>query len=97
MVYFGRTIEAAEAHAMRIIDEVVAGDALAARAQAMAAQIAAIAPEAFRITKRQLREPFLHDAARVAATSSDEIDATWAAPATHERIRAYLAKTIGKK
>ena len=96
MVYLGRTIEAAEAHAMRIIDEVVAVDALVARAQSMASQIAAIAPEAFRITKRQIREPFLHDAARVAAASADEIDAIWAAPATHERIRAYLAKTIGK-
>ena len=69
----------------------------AARAQTMAAQMGAIAPEAFRITKRQLREPFLHDAARVAAASADEIDALWAAPPTHERIRAYLAKTIGKK
>ncbi|MGZ7079103.1 MAG: enoyl-CoA hydratase/isomerase family protein [Thermoanaerobaculia bacterium] len=97
MLYLGRTIEVAEAHAMRIVDEVVSGEALSARAQSMAAQIAAVAPEAFRITKRQLREPFLRDAARVAAASADEIDAIWAAPATHERIRAYLAKTIGKK
>jgi enoyl-CoA hydratase len=97
MIYLGRTIEAEEAHAMHIIDEVVAVELLTTRAQTMAVQIAAIAPEAFRITKRQLREPFLHDAARVAAASADEIDSIWAAPAAHERIRAYLAKTIGKK
>ncbi len=97
MVYFGRTIEAPEAHTMRIIDEVVHVETLLTRAQTIAVQIAAIAPEAFRITKRQLREPFLHDASRVAAASAGEIDTMWAAPATHERIRAYVAKTIGKK
>ena len=63
----------------------------------IARQVAEIAPDAFRLTKRQLREPFLRHAAHIASTTTDTIDALWAAPQTHARIRAYLAKTIGKK
>ena len=73
-----------------MIDEVVAADALAARANEIATRLSAIAPAAFQLTKRQLREPSLLAAARVATRSADEIDAIWAAPATHDRIRAYL-------
>jgi hypothetical protein len=67
------------------------------RAQAVAKTLGAIPRDAFRLTKRQLREPYLRDASHIAVASADEIDAVWAAPATHEHIRAYLAKTIVKK
>jgi enoyl-CoA hydratase/carnithine racemase len=97
MLYLARTIEVAEAKAMGIIDEVVSADALAQRAQDIARQLGAITPPAFRLTKRQLREPFLRDAATIASASADQIDALWADPATHAHIRAYLAKTIGKR
>ena len=97
MLYLGRTIEADEAHRIGIIDEVVAADSLAARAHVIAGQLGAIAVEPFRITKRQVRAPFLHDAARIASTSADEVDAIWASPAAHARIREYLARTLGKK
>ena len=49
------------------------------------------------LTKRQIREPFLRDAAHAARESGQSTDALWASPATHERIRAYLARTIGRK
>jgi enoyl-CoA hydratase len=97
MLFLARTIEAAEAKAMAIIDEVVAPDDLLRRATEMAHKLAEIRPDAFRLTKRQIREPFLRDAAEIASVSADEIDALWADPATHEHIREYLAKTIGKK
>ena len=97
MLFLARTIEAPEAKAMGIIDEVVAPDDLLRRATEMAHKLAEIRPDAFRLTKRQIREPFLRDAAEVASVSADEIDALWADPATHEHIREYLAKTIGKK
>lgn len=96
MIYLGRTVEAPEALAMGIVDEVVAPDALASRVNEVAAHMAAIAPEAFQLTKRQLREPSLLAASRVASRSADEIDAIWAAPPTHRRIRAYLEKTLRK-
>ncbi|MEO6259760.1 MAG: enoyl-CoA hydratase/isomerase family protein [Thermoanaerobaculia bacterium] len=97
MVSLGRTVDAATAHSFGMIDEEVAADALAARAIEVATQLAAVSPIAFRLTKRQIRQPYLRDAAAIASDSADEIDQQWNAPATHERIRAYLAGTLGKK
>lgn len=96
MIYFGRTIEADAAHAMGIIDEILPAADLPGRAQAVARTLASIPRDAFRLTKRQLREPYLRDASHIAVASADEIDAIWAAPSTHDHIRAYLAKTLRK-
>ena len=95
LLLLARTVETAEAKTMGLIDE-QSNDVLA-RGIEVAKQMAAISPEAFRLTKRQLREPYLRDAAAVASVSADEIDALWAAAATHDHIREYLAKTIKKK
>lgn len=97
MIYLAKTIDAGAALATGIIDEVVSAEELLPRAKTIAAQLADIPPETFALTKRQLREPYLRSAAHAALTSTDAIDALWAAPQTHERIRTYLAKTIGKK
>jgi enoyl-CoA hydratase/carnithine racemase len=97
MLYLARNVEVAEAKSLGMIDEVVSPDALAPRAMEVAKQIASITPDAFRLTKRQIREPYLRDAAAIASVSADEIDAMWSAPATHDHIRAYLAKTLAKK
>lgn len=91
MIYLAKTIEAEPARVMGIIDEVVASDHLLPRAKAVAAQLADIPPATFALTKRQLREPYLRD------VSTDQVVALWSSPAIHERIRAYLARTIGKK
>ncbi len=96
MIYLARTIEAAEAKSIGIIDEVASADDLLPRAMAVARQLAGIPAQAFRLTKRQIREPYLHDSARIATSSAEEIDAQWADPKTHEHIRAYLAKTLKK-
>ncbi|HEY3056792.1 MAG TPA: enoyl-CoA hydratase/isomerase family protein [Thermoanaerobaculia bacterium] len=91
MIYLAKTIEAKPARTMGIVDEVVSSDQLLSRARAIAAQLADIPPAAFALTKRQLREPYLREA------RSDEIVALWSSPVIHDRIRAYLAKTIGKR
>ncbi len=97
MIYLGKTIEAEAARAAGIIDEVVPSDELAARATAIATQLGAIPPQAFALTKRQLREQSLLDAAHIAQSATEVIDALWASPATHEKIRDYLSRTIGRK
>ncbi len=97
MIYLAKTIEASEAKSIGIIDEVVAPADLMSRANEVARQLAEIPPPAFRLTKRQMREPFLREAAAIASASTSEIDAEWTSPATHDHIRAYLAKTIGKR
>jgi enoyl-CoA hydratase/carnithine racemase len=95
LLLLARTVEVAEAKTMGLIDE-QSNDVLT-RGLEVARQMTSIRPEAFRLTKRQLREPYLRDAAEIARASTDEIDALWAAPATHDHIREYLAKTIGKR
>jgi len=97
LLYLARTVEVAEAKEMGIIDEVMPAETLLARAQEIARKMAEITPAAFRLTKRQVREPFLRDAAEIASVSAGEIDAQWADPAVHTHIRQYLAKTIGKR
>ena len=97
MVYFGRNVEVEEAREMGIIDEIPPANDLLGRAHAIAQKLASIPRDTFRLTKRQLREPYLRDASRIALASADEIGAIWADPATHEHIREFLARTIGKK
>ena len=97
MVYFGKTMDAEEGKGMGIVDEVVPAADLLSRAKAIAEQLMTVPRATFRITKRQLREPYLRDASHIALASVDEIDAIWAAPETHEHIREYLAKTLKKK
>ncbi len=82
---------------MGIIDEALPPESLIPRAREIARQLAAINPATFRLDKRQMREPFMRDAAEISRISAEEIGALWAAPETHERIRAHLAKTIGKR
>jgi enoyl-CoA hydratase len=97
MVYFGRTMETAEAKSIGIINEIATDNDLLPRAEGVAQTLMAIPRDTFRLTKRQLREPYLRDASHIAVASADEIDALWAAPSTHEHIREYLARTIKKK
>jgi len=97
MLHLAKTIEAAEAKSIGIIDEIVPIDNLLNRANAIARQLGDIAPANFRLTKRQIREPYLRDAAAVASVSADEIDAQWASAEVHQHIRAYLERTLGKR
>ena len=97
MVYFGKTMDAEEGKGIGIVDEVVPAADLLPRARTVAEQLMSVPRATFRITKRQLREPYLRDASHIALASVDEIDAIWAAPSTHAHIREYLAKTLKKK
>jgi enoyl-CoA hydratase/carnithine racemase len=90
----GRTVPADEALAAGMIDEVIAPDALLARAHELASQLAAVPAQSFRLTKAQLRAPALELMAR------DERDAealaAWCDPAVHAHIREYLSRTVRK-
>jgi len=95
LMYTGRTFSPAEALAAGLVDEVADADALLGRAHEVAAQLAALPPEVFRMTKRHLRADAL---ARMDAAAEYDAEALriWRAPETHERIRDYLARTIKK-
>ncbi|HSU14917.1 enoyl-CoA hydratase/isomerase family protein [Longimicrobium sp.] len=95
LVFTGRTFEPREALAERLVDEVVAADALMDRAREVAAQLAALAPDAFRLTKEYLRAPSL-ERIRASAAYDEQVLAAWSAPGTHARIRDYLERTVRK-
>jgi enoyl-CoA hydratase len=96
LIYTGRTVTADDALRYGLIDEVVAPESLASRAEEVARQLAALPARAFELAKRQLREKTIGRAKRYNAEFDDEIRALWADPATHQRIREYLAKTVKK-
>jgi enoyl-CoA hydratase len=97
IVYTGRTWVADEALAKGLVDEVTDAEALVERALEVARQLAAIPTEAFGPTKRELRRAALERAGSIEGGVDADVLAAWAAPETRERIRAYLARTVGKK
>ena len=80
-----------------LIDELADGPAaLFDRAVAAAETLAALSPQAFALTKQQLRQPVAdameRHGQRVAAASED----IWTAPETLARIRDYVGRTFKK-
>jgi len=87
LVLTGRTLLPHEALAAGVVDEVVDPAALMERAYAIAAQLASVPRESFRLTKRLLRGLGADDAAALKV---------WRDPAIHQGIREYLARTVKK-
>jgi enoyl-CoA hydratase len=96
LIYTGRTVTADDALRLGLIDEVVAPDTLAARGEEVAQQLAALPPQAFALAKRQLRDKPVSRAKRYNGEFGDDARELWSDPATHQRIRDYLAKTVKK-
>jgi len=97
IAYTGRTVQADEALRLGMIDEAVEPDALLARAEEQARQLAALPPKAFALAKRQLRDAALRRARRYTGEFDADALALWSEDATTAHIRAYLDKTVGKK
>jgi enoyl-CoA hydratase len=96
LVLTGRTLLPEEAVEWGLVDEVVPPDLLLERAHAVAAQMASVPPEVFRLTKRYLRAQALE---RIRAREPENDPAAmrvWEAPETHAYIRDYLARTVRK-
>lgn len=96
LMYTGRTVPADEAVRMGLVDELVEPSALAARATELATQFAALPSRPFALAKQQLRDKAISRAKHYANELDAEVMELWRAPETHEKIRAYLAKTIRK-
>jgi enoyl-CoA hydratase len=96
VVYTGKTFLPEDALVKGLVDEVVEPADLQDRAFEIARQFAALPPESFRLTKRQLRVSALSHAEHLGSWSDAEALAVWSAPATRERIRAYLEKSVGR-
>ncbi|HEX8152216.1 MAG TPA: enoyl-CoA hydratase/isomerase family protein [Thermoanaerobaculia bacterium] len=96
LIYTGRSVQADEARALGLIDEIVDADALMTRAEESARHLASLPPGAFRMAKHELRDPYIRRAKRYAAQHESDALAVWKDPATHAQIREYLARTVGK-
>ena len=79
-----------------LVDEVAEDAGLLERAIAVAKDFAAIRPEAFQISKRQIRQPVAdryHSEAKHFETAINEL---WFAPEAFDRIRSYVTRTFKK-
>ena len=88
LTYTGGTVAPEEARQRGLIDEVVAPDLLMTRATDTAKRMAAVPPDAFRITKLQFRRR---------GDLDREGLAVWSRPDIHAHIREYLSVTVRKK
>lgn len=95
-VLSGATCEPEAALERGLIDEIVAPGNLLGRALAAARTLAALSPEAFALTKRQLRQPVTERLARDGARIDAEVTEIWTRPDTLARIRDYVARTFKK-
>lgn len=96
IVTSGATFAPEPAVGLGLVDEVVPGDALLNRAIAAAEALAALGPEAFALTKRQLREPVRERLERDGPRFDPAVDAIWYAPETAARVRDYVSRTFKK-
>jgi len=96
MLYTGKTVSPQEALERGLIDEVVDPALLLDRAVEAARKMGDIPRDAFRLTKRQLRAPYVAAAKALASADAEALE-IWSAESTHDHIRSYLDRTVGKK
>jgi enoyl-CoA hydratase/carnithine racemase len=89
MIFTARMIEAPEAHAAGLVNEVVPAEQLAERTQALAEQIAANAPLTIRVTKEAVRRVLT---ARRVAEGDDLIQTAYMSQDFAEGVAAFLEK-----
>ncbi|HEX8616662.1 MAG TPA: enoyl-CoA hydratase/isomerase family protein [Thermoanaerobaculia bacterium] len=96
LMYTGRTFMPDDALRFGLIDEVAEPATLLTRAAELARQFAALPSEAFALAKRQLRDRTIGRAKHYANDFDPTVLDQWSSPATQEKIREYLAKTVKK-
>lgn len=97
LAYIGRTLTPDDALAAGLLDEVVAAEELDSRTETLAASLAAIPRNSFRITKQALRMPYLEVLRRHEASFDAEVVRVWHHPDTRAAIEAYLERTFGHR
>ncbi len=94
LVMDARNVDSQQAAAIGVVDALVAGDGLLAEADAIARDLAKLPPDAFALTKQQLRSETV---ARAQAADDEAVLAIWSSAAGQQRIAAFLEKTVGKR
>lgn len=94
VLYGGAVYAAAEALAHGLADAVVESPQLLERSLAAAEKLAALAPDAFAFTKRQLRAPVITRIREEGPAADREIRTLWARSEAQVSIRDYVARTF---
>lgn len=95
LVFSGRVVQAEEAAALGLVDEVAEGDRLLPRALEHAGRLASIPAITFELTKRAFATQVLNRV-EIAAPNDAAAVAAWRSPEVHAAIRSYLDRTIRK-
>ncbi len=93
VVLLGRSFDPEAARARGLIDEIAPPDEVLERSVAIASELASVPARSYSLTKRLLGMPPGADTSDL----DDEVYATWTDPATHEHIRGFLEKKLGKR
>jgi enoyl-CoA hydratase len=96
LLYTGETFPPDDAIERGLIDEIVEPAALLDRAIAAAQTLAALSPQAFAVTKRQLRLDVTDRMKKHGRRIDAEATKIWASPKATETIADYVARTLGK-
>jgi enoyl-CoA hydratase len=96
IIFNGATFPPTDALTRGLIDEIVPADALMDRAVAAAEILAALSPQAFALTKRQMRQVVAERTANNDGSHGAAVTEVWAAQASLDYIRAYVARTLKK-
>ena len=92
----GATFAPEAAHERGLVDELAEPAALTDRAVAAAETLAALSPAAFAQSKQQIRQSVADALARHGGRIDAAAEEIWTAPATLDRVRDYVARTLKK-
>jgi enoyl-CoA hydratase/carnithine racemase len=97
VVLSGKLYGSDEALSVGLAHEIVEAEALVDRALAVAGELGAVAPAAFRLAKAQLRRPTLERMAADAPAVDPEVLAVWASAETTASIRAQVERMSARR
>lgn len=92
LVLTGRTVPPQEAARLGLVDRVTSEERLLVEAIECARSLAAIPSETFALTKRQLRQPALEEAARSSKRLHAEVERAWTSGDIRAAIEAYVRR-----
>jgi enoyl-CoA hydratase/carnithine racemase len=92
LVLTARTMDAAAAHAIGLVHEVVAPDALLSTARHGAERLATTPAEVYALAKEQLHGPVKQLIEATRPTHDPRVLELWSSPATRQTLRTFLAE-----
>ena len=97
MVFSGATFPPQDGAERGLVNEIVGAEELMDRAFAAANTLAAIAPNAFALTKRQSRGPAIDRYNRDGVRFDAEVTEIWTSEQATRTIRDYVSRTLKKQ